>query len=740
MSRDVDRRTFVKGAGAALGAAAASGQASASVDDGLDTDTAALQEVIVVFDSRDAVDRLGELSLAEGYYKFKQFPFGYTKLTGAQLMQVASWSETVYLQDNHTIELHNDDSRDVTGVQAVQQELFYTGESVHAVVIDSGIDGDHPDFEETLRHNFRFVNPLETEMWRDVGPADTASKGHGTHVSGTVTGEGNRNPEYEGMAPDADLTVYSTDIGAGLLGIVGAYDDLVDRQRKGIHDVQVVNNSYGASAGNAYNPTGALQRATWAAYKEGILSVFSAGNSGPGTNTMGDYASGPHVMSSAATNDETKVTEFSSRGRKPGYSEDADGANYDRNEALQQVEAYYASDFTGSDRELNGGSRSGVLGPAGLGLSPVDPGVRPPNTAATGSVFEKIEPDPGAGFLVVNVGWDPNGADNDVYLRKGSKGGKIVASSTGFVNANPETIRTQVEDDTTYYIELRPFANGVAQYQVDFQFYAVDDSEIPDRPYGVHRPAVGTPGKLIMSTLSPDDAWQAYAGAIAGSTSAQAEAAQNPFYGALSGTSMSGPCLTGICALVYDAYFQTHGEFPDPIDVINTIEAEAVHTREDHRVYSIGAGFADALSAVERAEEGNMAGFDEVDLAREGDATTEFVVTGSRDGGSDAFTPGDTAGVAITVDADGPVTVRDRVPFDWELVGGDHDRVFTEDGERYVEFTDVTADTVRYFAEAPSSPGEYVFGPAEASPSGRDDFLTITGTDANAVVPDGGAS
>jgi hypothetical protein len=209
---------------------------------------------------------------------------------------------------------------------------------------------------------------------------------------------------------------------------------------------------------------------------------------------------------------------------------------------------------------------------------------------------------------------------------------------------------------------------------------------------------------------------------------------------------MSGPCLTGICALVYDAYFQRYGEFPDPMDVINTIEAEAVQTRDDHQPFNIGAGFADALSAVERAENDDLAGFDEVELVEKGGATAAYTVTGSREDASDVFTPGDTAGIAISVDADGPATVRDRVPFGWDIVGGDPDRVFTEDGERYVEFTGVTADgdadaaTVRYFAEAPSSPGEYGFGPAEASPGGRDDFLVISGEDANTVVPDGDAS
>lgn len=72
---------------------------------------------------------------------------------------------------------------------------FHTrGEGVTVAVLDSGVDGEHPD--------------LEVDGWRDFSadpsdePVDYA--GHGTHVSGIVAG-GNASGEHIGVAPDATL-------------------------------------------------------------------------------------------------------------------------------------------------------------------------------------------------------------------------------------------------------------------------------------------------------------------------------------------------------------------------------------------------------------------------------------------------------------------------------------------------------------------------------------------------------
>ena len=729
--RTFSRRSILR-ATSALGAASLlpfSGTAAARViDDALDTTTDALQEVLVVFDSNDDVDRLRHLDLAEGYYRFKQLPIGYTLLSGLQIATVGDWAEVRAVEANADLEFHNDDASEITGVDVVRENLFYTGESVHAVVIDSGVDGDHPDLEENLRHNFRFVDPLDEEtMWVDAGDADTSSGGHGTHVSGSIAGNGTASEgRYRGMAPDADLTVYSTDAAAALLNVVGAYDDLLDRVRAGKTEVQVVNNSYGASSGGDYNPNGALETATWHAFEEGILSSFSAGNSGPGTNTMGNYAAGPHVLSSAATDDDMYVTEFSSRGRTPDYT-GGEGAQYDRELALDNLRTYFATDYA-SQPVVGEASYSGTVGP---GVTDGTTGVQVGESA-----YEEWTAPSDAGYVEGTVSWTPVGEDIDVYLHEGAKDGPVVASGASL--NNPETFAGVVEGGATYFLEIRPYTNVSASYSAEL--VAREETErSASGPFGVYRPSVGTPGNFVMSTLSENDYLQTYPAAFQQNPEQQGT---EVWYGRLSGTSMSSPILAGIAALVYDAYYQNNGEFPDPVDVINTLEATAHDARASHNAWNIGGGFADAAEAVRLAEAGKLAKFKDVDLAVDGEITEPvFTVSGTRTDDGSVFTAGATNQVGITLtEASEDAIVRDRIPFDWTVVGGDSHTTYTDDGRRYVEFDDPVAEseTRTYFIEAPSgveSTGGYEFGPAEARPAdGAGAFLRITGTETNEVV------
>jgi serine protease AprX len=146
------RRRFLKTTGAvAVGSAIPfSGTASADggiLDSAFDRTTGALQESLVVFDSNDDVDQLGTLNLTNGYHKFDVLPIGYTELSVNQLETVADWDSVRYVQKNVELDYYNDDSREVTGVNDVQSDLGYTGDGVHTAVIDSGVDGDHPDLE-----------------------------------------------------------------------------------------------------------------------------------------------------------------------------------------------------------------------------------------------------------------------------------------------------------------------------------------------------------------------------------------------------------------------------------------------------------------------------------------------------------------------------------------------------------------------------------------------------------------
>ncbi|RBI61868.1 hypothetical protein DMJ13_12395 [halophilic archaeon] len=119
---------------------------------------------------------------------------------------------------------------------------------------------------------------------------------------------------------------------------------------------------------------------------------------------------------------------------------------------------------------------------------------------------------------------------------------------------------------------------------------------------GLYRNGVGAPGKLVMSTLAPEDPLQAY------------YEDTETWYGRISGTSMSCPVTAGAATLLVDAYYQNHGEYPDPIDVLNTVETEAEDVHDGYTVESMGAGFVDAYDAVRRAESDDWGTFGTVKL------------------------------------------------------------------------------------------------------------------------------
>ena len=121
------------------------------------------------------------------------------------------------------------------------------------------------------------------------------------------------------------------------------------------------------------------------------------------------------------------------------------------------------------------------------------------------------------------------------------------------------------------------------------------------------------------------------------------------------------------------------------------------------------------------------------------DAVPDVEVAGERADDASLFTGGQTNRIDITVEPDEDVVVRDPMPTEWDVVGGDGDP--REEGDTtYVEFGTAPASeatTFTYYAEAPTGPtasGEYRFGPVEASVDG-DSWETVAGTgDTNYVV------
>ncbi len=219
---------------------------------------------------------------------------------------------------------------------AAGSEVGTLGEGVVVGIIDSGININHPSFAAETEDGFVHTNPLGSGnfigwcnpgvgvvtdtcndkligTWEFLGglglddlyiPGGEDENGHGSHVAGTVAGNpmvsnfgGGANPPVSGVAPRANIIAYdacyTTPQGQGLCPNVSTLAAINQVVADGI--VDVINYSIG---GGTEPWQQAISLAFLAAVDAGVFVSASAGNSGPGPNTMGHVQ--PWVASVAA--------------------------------------------------------------------------------------------------------------------------------------------------------------------------------------------------------------------------------------------------------------------------------------------------------------------------------------------------------------------------------------------------------------------------------------------------------
>lgn len=178
---------------------------------------------------------------------------------------------------------------DVIGANILWQ-MGYTGYGKKAYIIDSGVDPTHPALGEKYWGNYAPT----THAWYEPGGSTSpqACGNHGTLVAGVILGLDRATNDTTGVAPEGlwmasppagGTPCVSVDILAALQwalnpdGDLSTVDDMPD----------VINNSWSIDLGaNDAECTGAYRDAMAALEAAGIAVVFSAGNTGPGTQSI----------------------------------------------------------------------------------------------------------------------------------------------------------------------------------------------------------------------------------------------------------------------------------------------------------------------------------------------------------------------------------------------------------------------------------------------------------------------
>lgn len=187
----------------------------------------------------------------------------------------------------------------------------YTGKGVKVAVLDTGVDYNHPDINPAFKGGFDFIDndsdPMESTYqdylnFKKANPtspikAADYQTSHGTHVSGTIVGQGKNNSPYatNGIAPDAELYVYR------VLGPGGSGSDetvMAGIEQAVADGVKVMNLSLGANYNDPLYPTSiAINNAVLS----GVTAVVAAGNSGDGLYSLGSPGSASLALTVGAS-------------------------------------------------------------------------------------------------------------------------------------------------------------------------------------------------------------------------------------------------------------------------------------------------------------------------------------------------------------------------------------------------------------------------------------------------------
>ena len=165
----------------------------------------------------------------------------------------------------------------------------FDGRGVNVAVVDSGVDGLHPDLEKRMVANFKVALDQVVEC-PSACNSDTTG-GHGTHVAGIIAGDGTASDGfYTGMAPGAGLVGFSAGEVIVITDALGAFDYILAHPEL---KISVVNNSWGPEGSdNRFDATDPVNVATKKLHDKGITVVFAAGNSGSGDRTDAGHEGG----------------------------------------------------------------------------------------------------------------------------------------------------------------------------------------------------------------------------------------------------------------------------------------------------------------------------------------------------------------------------------------------------------------------------------------------------------------
>src|SRR5215813_6679636 len=270
------------------------------------------------------INTLRQLGVLLGQ-RYHVLPVVSVTATKRQILQISQLPTVRSIYSNRTLKIVAEPGNGLTGTERVKTDADLTaanggqtviGRNVTVAVLDTGLDGTHGDLSGRVVRNVKMVGAgglgvnFTYPTTVEVVPNTDLVSGHGTFVGGVIAGNGALSSgRYTGVAPGAKLVGLSTG-DLSLLSVIEGFDYILWKQQE--LGIKVVNYSF--SADTLYDPDDPVQVATRMLTDRGVSVVFSAGNNGPGSDTLNPYAMAPWVISVGATDEQGRLADFSSRG------------------------------------------------------------------------------------------------------------------------------------------------------------------------------------------------------------------------------------------------------------------------------------------------------------------------------------------------------------------------------------------------------------------------------------------
>lgn len=270
--------------------------------------------VNIVLHSGVSVDKaIGEIAAAAGV-----LPQGLKSRKGVvqiavdanRLNALARIDNVRHIEAVHEKKLWNNVARGILGVDIAQASTGLNGEGQVIAVCDTGFDTGnlehpHPAFEGRVKRMY--------SLGRDGDPSDP--DGHGTHVCGSVLGDGQSTAygRIRGTAPAATLVMQSILAADGTLGGLGSGMEIILQQAYD-DGARVHSNSWGDKNNHYSTDSHDVDNFVWN-HRDTVV-VIAAGNAGKDSNQDGIIDS--HSVGSPGTA-KNCITVGASENHRPGF-------------------------------------------------------------------------------------------------------------------------------------------------------------------------------------------------------------------------------------------------------------------------------------------------------------------------------------------------------------------------------------------------------------------------------------